>query len=229
METSVNCGAARRRLLAVFVSACLCGCLIEPNTLFDSGGRDGDHGVGTSETAGDPTTGDGDGDPTTGDPTTGDGDGDGDGDPTTGDGDDCSDLEAPGSDQCPGECTSCRGNVCVIECAGESQCEGQDIVCPQDYECEVTCEGTDACDTGSVTCPDLYACTLTCEGGNDACGDLPMSCGQGSCTINCGEASGVCKGASIKCGAGACSATCLDPTQPPSMPGCDAACSCSPC
>jgi hypothetical protein len=202
-------------LLVGGVSLSLSGCLIEVNPLFEPDAVGGGEDTTGTDGGGSEGSGSGDGDTDTTTTTTGDGD--------------CTDPEAPGSGQCPVACTSCVGNVCRIDCIGNSACEGVDIVCPQNYECVVICDGLDACDTGSVTCPDLYACSLTCEGGVDACGDLPMVCGEGSCTMNCGPSNAVCMGASVECGAGACTATCLGGSQPMSMPGCDAACSCAPC
>jgi hypothetical protein len=115
----------------------------------------------------------------------------------------------------------------VIDCAGPGKCDGQDLICPPDYDCQVNCNGVDACDTGSVTCPNKYSCTLICDGGNDACGDLDLTCGSGSCNIECNEI-GACTGTSVQCGAGVCKAQCTDKPVP-EMLDCDKACKCQTC
>ena len=137
------------------------------------------------------------------------------------------DPTPPGTSSCPSECTGgCDAHTCTIDCRNHN-CDGDNIVCPQEYACVVDCYGVDNCDGGSVTCPDLYACTLKCGGGTDACGNQELNCGSsGSCRMECdGDA---CPGETITCGAGACSGACTPGADMPT-PVCGSSCLCAGC
>jgi hypothetical protein len=188
----------------------------------DSGATPGFDGVRADGSAG-------------GDGSSGDGGGDGGGggiDGTfsstdaTGGGTCTADPSPPGASSCPGDCTGgCADGVCTIDCRNHN-CDGADLVCPQEYACVIDCYGGDNCDSGSVTCPDLYACTLKCAGGTDACGDQNLICGGGSCRMECdGDA---CVGANIQCGSGPCTAACTSGAAAPT-PDCGNSCACAGC
>lgn len=131
---------------------------------------------------------------------------------------------APGG-ACPSECTGgCVDNQCTIDCTGEAQCDGAQIVCPPDFDCVVVCNGIDACDSGTIACPPGYGCTVICGGGHDACGDQRITCGAGPCSVECGADN--CSGTMVTCGDGPCMASCGTPA--PSV-SCGSACACSGC
>jgi hypothetical protein len=135
---------------------------------------------------------------------------------------------APGGDTCPAACTGgCDGTTCLIDCVGDTRCEGDTIVCPANFACVVTCSGLDACDTGTLECNDLYPCTIQCDG-VDACGDFQVECGDGACTMECGPDPQSCAGAQVHCGDGACTATCEAGVETPAV-DCGGSCGCAEC
>lgn len=142
----------------------------------------------------------------------------------------CGPTAAPGSTECPPECTGgCDAdNVCTIECSGLATCSGDHIVCPPDYSCVVRCIGRDACDSGRIACPGEYPCTIICDE-TDGCGDQSVTCGRGPCTVQCGAAPSSCTGMNVHCGPGPCSATCEGTSAPYELIGCEDSCSCTEC
>ncbi len=138
------------------------------------------------------------------------------------------DPVAPGAGSCPGDCTGgCTGTLCTIDCENNN-CDGDDIVCPEDFDCLVICGGADHCDSGTITCPPDYGCTVQCTMGNDACGDQQIECGAGPCLIEC--APDTCNGAQVNCGDGACGASC-GASGPGDLPqlDCGGSCDCTEC
>lgn len=96
---------------------------------------------------------------------------------------DLSDAGPPDADNCPSECTSCVGGICLIDCDGANDCAGV-VVCPAGVECRVSCAGADSCAAG-IDCSAASACRITCSGGTScAAGVL---CGTGLCSIECSD------------------------------------------
>lgn len=61
---------------------------------------------------------------------------------------------------CPAQCTSCKGQVCQIECAGPT-CKA--VACPPGRACKVICAENDDCSGVTVSCASNQPCTIQCE------------------------------------------------------------------
>ncbi len=87
----------------------------------------------------------------------------------------------PDASTCPPECSSCAGDLCIIECNTDDAC-ATPVVCPAGMPCQVRCTGMASC-AGGVDCTDSTACTVICTQA-DACAG-PLECGLGVCDITC--------------------------------------------
>ncbi len=109
-------------------------------------------------------------------------------------------VSGPDAMPCPAECTSCSGDLCIIECNDTNECFAG-VTCPAGMRCEVTCSGASSCN-GDVDCTQATSCDITCSS-SQTCQNA-VRCGDGPCTIVCsGEDS--CAGA-VNCD-NACSCT----------------------
>lgn len=133
-------------------------------------------------------------------------------------------MTAPGG-PCPGECDSCDGATCVIDCVGAGCAT---INCPAGFDCRVSCFGKDRCVGVQLNCPDDYECSLVCSG-EDACELVTMNCaGGGLCELVCGSDPIACTGTTLNCSEGPCQAACDGATVLPTV-NCDGSCMCLPC
>lgn len=82
---------------------------------------------------------------------------------------------------CPPQCTTCIGQVCIIDCsAAGANCTDQ-VRCPKGFSCDIRCNTDSACRSG-IHCLDATECTIQC-GGRDSC--RGVMCGTGGCFLNC--------------------------------------------
>jgi hypothetical protein len=138
----------------------------------------------------------------------------------------CGESPTPSANGCPAVCTSCSAGVCLIDCAGGSECKGKTLTCPTGMHCEVRCDADAACSGAIVECPEDYACSLTCDGAL-ACENAHLECSAiGPCKVTCGKSTS-CQGTAVFCGENACDATCSDGSKPKQK--CSGACSCKKC
>lgn len=96
-------------------------------------------------------------------------------------------VDAPPTDLCPVQCTSCEPadngqKVCIVDCdaANDDRCGGQ-INCPPGFVCDVRCNTQNSCRMG-INCGQATQCLIECSG-EDSCRNV--LCGEGPCDVEC--------------------------------------------
>lgn len=94
---------------------------------------------------------------------------------------------------CPSTCPECSFATmsCPIVCNNPNKC-GDNVVCPEGFNCVITCSASGACD--AINCTEAASCDIACSTSN-ACGDI--QCGDGACNVEC-TATNAC--ADVACG-----------------------------